>query len=243
MTIDEEKLMAFADGELDGSEREAVERALAKDPLLRRQVEAQRRLRTALADRFGPVADEEVPERLLALLRTEKHGNAASLSAARERRKPIWLPAWPNLGAIAAALAAGILAGQLISPEVRGPVGAENGILVAQGELAAALETQLASTQAPDAAARIGVTFADGQGRACRTFDASALSGLACRNGGNWALVMTAAPDRQATQYRQAGSSAVLQVAQEMMAGEPLDAAGERSAMQAGWKISAEPRD
>ena len=35
MTIDDNKLMAFADGELHGPERETVERALASDPDLR----------------------------------------------------------------------------------------------------------------------------------------------------------------------------------------------------------------
>ena len=45
--------------------------------------------------------------------------------------------------------------------------------------------------------------------------------------------------DGGASQYRQAGSSVVLQAAQEMMAGAPLDAEAERTAMQAGWNNSA----
>jgi len=235
--IDEEKLMAFADGELHGAERAAVEQALETDAALRGRLEAQRRLRATLSGHYGPVAGEEVPERLLALLGAAKPENVPSLSAARERRKPIRRPAWRNLGAIAATLAVGIVAGQLVPSSA--PIGVEDGRLVAQGELAAALETQLASAQTPETATRIGITFADRQGRACRTFDAAAASGLACREDGTWSVLMTG-PGRNAaaTEYRQAGSPLVLQAAQEMMAGEPLDAAGERAAIDAGWKIS-----
>lgn len=242
MRIDEEKLMAFADGELQGRDREAVECALAEDPRLRETLEEQRRLRRTLNDHYGPVAGEEVPERLLAMLGAAPAENVASLSGARERRRLFQRPALRNFGAIAATLAVGMLAGQLI-PRGNDAVGVENGVMVARGSLATALETQLASAQAADAATRIGVTFADRQGRACRTFDSQIASGLACRDGGNWAIVMTAAHQRQTTQYRQAGSSPILQAAQEMMAGEPLDAAGERAAMRAGWKMSAARAD
>jgi hypothetical protein len=243
MTIDEEKLMAFADGELQGAERDAVERALAEDAGLREQLEEQRRLRATLTGHYGPVAGEEVPERLLAMLGAGRAEGVASLSAMRERRRLIQRPVWRNFGAIAATLAVGIVAGQLIPSRGTGLVGTENGMLVARGELADALETQLASAQAPDAATRIGVTFPDKQGRLCRTFDAAATSGLACRADDNWTVVMTAAPQGHATEYRQAGSSLVLQAAQEMMGDVPLDAAAEKAAMAADWQISATAAD
>jgi anti-sigma factor RsiW len=243
MKIDEEKLMAFADGELQGAERDAVERALAEDPALREQLEEQSRLREALTRHYGPVAGEEVPERLLATLGASKAEGVASLSAMRERRRLIQRPAWRDFGAIAATLAVGIIAGQLIPSRGTGMIGTENGTLVAKGDLAGALETQLASAQAPDAATRIGVTFPDKQGRLCRTFEAVATSGLACRTGDHWTVVVTAAPQGHATEYRQAGSSLVLQAAQEMMGDVPLDAAAEKAAMAADWKISATAAD
>lgn len=236
MTIDEEKLMAFADGELHEAEREAVERALADDPRLRETLAEQRRLRTALSGRYGPVAAEPVPERLLAMLGASQPENVASLSDARERRR-FQRPTGRNFAAIAATLAVGILAGQLV-PRGSDPFAVEEGVLVADGSLAAALETQLASAQSADAATRIGVTFADHQGRACRTFDSAAASGLACREGEQWAVLVTSAPQRQGGEYRQAGSSPVLEAAQGMMVGAPLDAAAERAALAAGWRIS-----
>jgi hypothetical protein len=242
MSIDEERLMAFADGELHGAEREEIERAVAQDPRLRARLDEQRRLRAALQGRYGPVAEEPVPGHLLAMLGGRQPENVASLAEARERRRVSQRPVWRNFGAIAATLAVGVLAGQLI-PRGSDPLAVEEGVLVARGELAAALETQLASAQDPAADTRIGVTFADRSGRACRTFDSRAASGLACREGEHWAVVMTSAGALQSGEYRQAGSSGVLQAAQEMMAGEPLDAAAERAAMKAGWKISPQPTD
>ena len=160
--------------------------------------------------------------------------DVASLSAAREKRR---VPLWRNLGTIAASLAVGLLAGQIIPFQRGGPIAMEDGAMIARGELAEALDTRLASAQTQAAATRIGVTFADREGRFCRSFDAPAFAGLACQDGGNWQVVMTAPSERGGTtQYRQAGSSIILAAAQGMMAGAPLDAEAERAAMEAGWE-------
>lgn len=237
MKIDEETLMAFADGELEEADREEVERALAREPELRAMLEEQQQLRRALAGRYGPVAQEEVPERLLAMLGASSHRGVPSLSAAREKKRP--LPLLQKYGAIAATFAVGVLAGQLLPSEGNAPLESHNGALLARAELAAALETQLASAQDATSPTRIGLTFEDRQGRACRTFDTSGLSGLACRADGDWQILLASAAERQGTQFRQAGSPAVLEAAQEMMAGSPLDAEAERKAMKASWNISA----
>jgi negative regulator of sigma E activity len=236
--ISEETLMAYADGELAGAEREAVEQALASDPDARALLEEHRRLRSRLTGHYGPVAQEEVPGRLLALLGAEKPEGVVSLSAARKNKRAA--PAlWQRYGAIAASLAVGIVAGQLISAGGEGPIAAQSNTLVAQGSLATALETQLASAQQANSATRIGLTFQNRQGRVCRTFDASALSGLACKSDGDWQVLLAVAAKRQDSEFRQAGSPAVFEAAQAMMGGPPLNAEGERKAMAAGWKISA----
>ena len=246
MRIDDEKLIAYADGELGPEERAAVERALEADPLLRDQLAAQQRLRSALAGHYGPVASEDVPDRLLAMLGAERPEETAvaSLSDARERRRRSSAPAWPQLGAMAAALALGLIAGQQMSMRGAGPIAVEDGMLTARGRLASALETQLASAQAPDAPVRIGITFADRQGRYCRSFEGAEASGLACRDGGDWRLVMTG-PGKAAgaAEYRQAGSAFVLEAAQDLAAGAPLDPEAERAAVASGWKISSPERD
>lgn len=236
MAIDDETLIAFADGELDESRRAAVAEALLADPALRARLDAQRRLRARLAAHYAPAAEEPLPERLTALLTRGDDGGVADLAAGRQRRAR---PVWANFAAIAATLMIGLFAGTMI-PRGSGPVAVEGGAMIARGDLADALETQLAA-QGSDGPHRIGLSFEAADGRLCRTFEGDAMSGLACRGGEGWQLVMTAAGAGARSEYRQAssGNALVMQAAQELMAGEPLDAAGERQAREAGWRKSA----
>ena len=108
MSIDPDRLMAYVDGELDEAQRREVERAMAADPALRDEVDRQHRLRATLTTHYGPVTQEDVPDRLRALLGADANAafgetNVASLAEARERRRG-W-PVWANAGAIAASLA------------------------------------------------------------------------------------------------------------------------------------------
>lgn len=232
MQIDDEMLMAFVDGELDEVASARIERAAAENSELRMRIETQRRLRSRIAAHYGPVAEEPVPDRFRALLES----NVVDLSTARPKKRA-WH--WQNLGAIAASLVVGLFAGQWLPLGGDGPVAAEEGGLIARGDLARALDTQLASAPTADARARVGVSFVSTEGRMCRTFESTALTGLACHDGGRWRLVVTApgnaGSDRE---YRQAGSGSliVLQAAQDMMSGDPLDAAAERRSRDSGWR-------
>jgi len=120
-----------------------------------------------------------------------------------------------------------------------GLVGMRDGAVVAQGELARALDTQLASTQPADAAARIGISFRNRDGGYCRTFQVTGLDGLACRSEDRWVLRgMVSADAKPASEYRQASSAdpAILTAAQARMAGHPLDGAAERLARDGNWR-------
>jgi len=234
MTIDRETLMAYADGELDEVTRRRVERAIAADPALARQVEADRALRARIAGYFAPIADEAVPEKLSALLQT----NIVEIADMRARRWPArsW---FVNAAAIAATLVVGVLVGRGIADGDAGPVGTRNGVTVAQGRLADALDTQLASAQPANAATRIGISFRSGDGRYCRTFQGGGLDGVACQDRQGWQIrQMVSRPGDAVTEYRQAGSTdpTILAATQAMMAGDPLDAAGEKAARDRGWK-------
>lgn len=226
--IDDDLLMAYADAELDEVSRARVERAIAEDPALRARLEQQQRLRATLAAHYGPTAEEEVPERLRAILETNV-----------VRFVPRPLPLWRGVAALAASLVVGLALGRTLLAPAGGPVGIEHGTMVAQGPLATALDYQLASAEPAGAPVRIGLSFAAADGRLCRTFDSAALSGLACRGERSWQLMMAAAgaPGPRGD-YRQAGSGnpQVLAAAQEMMAGEALDAEGERRARDSGWR-------
>ena len=230
MGIDDETLMRYADGELNEVARARVGRALAVDAALAGRLDEYRELGAKITAHYTPVAAEDVPERLSALLA----GNVVAVaSGGKPASRSRWIPA------IAASLAAGLVAGQLLPDAASGPLSFENGAMIARGDVARALDMQLASAQPADAAVRIGVSFPGAAGRACRTFETVGMAGVACRARDQWRVLITAAPasGRSAGSYAQAGSAdaVIMQAAQDMMTGEPLDAAAERRARDAGW--------
>lgn len=234
--IDDELLIAYADGECGDADRERVEAALAAEPDLRERLERHRRVVARLNAHFGPTAEAPVPDRLTALLQKQE-ADVIDFAAARQKRRG--LPSWGNFGAIAASLAVGVLAGQLALPGRGGIVESRQGTLIARGDLARALDTQLASTQDAGGAVRIGISFQDRSGRYCRSFETGGLSGIGCREGASWRLPLTHATAGEGgkTSYRQAGSgdSTVMEVATAMMRDGPFDAAKERKARDNGW--------
>ncbi len=64
--INDDDLMAWADGQLAGERREAVEQALARDASLAARVAAIREQNAALRDAFDPWLAEAIPPRLVA---------------------------------------------------------------------------------------------------------------------------------------------------------------------------------
>lgn len=230
MTIDPAQLLAYLDGELDDEDARRVEAALASDPALRAELGKQRGLGERLAAHYAPVLDEPVPGRLHAVLQPE----VVDLAAIRQRRMR-----WLAPLALAASLVIGLAIGTQLAGD--GDLAIANGVPVARGALAQALDRQLASDQPADAPTRIGVSFARADGTLCRTFASQGASGLVCHEGGNWRLMALAGAESGARgDYRQAASEApmVLQAAQGMMEGEPLDAAAERRARDSAWRAS-----
>lgn len=249
MTFNEETLIAYADGELDAATRAALEAAAAGDPQLAARIARHRALRARLEDAFAPVLTEPVPERLLASVRGEMPlpgaSNVVRLEPARRAR---W--SWPEWGAIAASLIVGaLLSPLLLNPRAGNePFDTRAGHMLASGPLAHALSGQLASAQSPGAPVQIGVSFRDKSGGYCRTFvlrDSQSLAGLACRESSAWQVVTlarSAPPGAADGTYQQAGSAlppAVAGTLDELIAGEPLDAAAEAAARAAGWNPPA----
>ncbi|MCR5870630.1 MULTISPECIES: anti-sigma factor family protein [unclassified Sphingomonas] len=229
MTIDPEMLMAYADGELDPLAAKRVERAIAADPALAQQVEAHRALITSLRTAFAPVADAPPPHSVVAMLAESARVVPLARPSTARRERPIWM------GAVAASLVAGLFGGALLMPRGgEAGIAFEQGQAIARGDLARALDTQLASSQASDGPVRIGVSFRDKGGTLCRSFERAGSGGIACAADKNWRIERLYGGSAQAqTDYRQAGSAsaAIMRDAQEMMAGEPLDAEAERAAL------------
>lgn len=250
MTVSPETLMAYADGELPEAERDAVETAIAADPTLAAEVERQRGLRGRIGAAYAGVLQEPAPDRLIELIAKAAPTSSAEvveLAAVRPAPPPprLWA-GWAQWAAMAACLVLGFL--------VAGPFGlgssslirAQSHVLIAQGELKRALNSQLASDPAAATASiRIGLTYRTREGAYCRTFTTNGrhtISGLACRADGHWlmrtAVFSTTAPGRDGT-YRTAASQTPQAVMDEVQAdidGTPFDARAEAAAKAAGWR-------
>ena len=232
MTFDRTSIAAYVDGELDLVRAKRLEKAMADDASLAKAVEAERTLRARLSAHFDPVAEEPVPDRLAALL----SDNVSLLDEQRSKKTARWyrrsVMQW---GAMAASLVVGLMIGGTALNRDGGYVRDDGGILVASGELADALQTQLASTQGTDPKIRIGTSFAAKESGYCRTFESASLDGIACRAGKDWQLKQTLSGNGTSA-YRQASAGALAEAAAAMMAGEPMDAGAEKAATEKGWK-------
>ena len=251
MTISEETLMAYADGELDAEARASVEAAMQEDPEIGKRVARHRALREAMRDAFSAVLEEPVPDRLIAAARgpTVASKNAVvDLSIAREaaRGKNFAAPRRWQPAAMAASLLLGLGLGFLAWHGSGGALiqsGAGGG-LIASVALAEALSTQLSDDRSADRVAITGLSFRNKSGDYCRTFSLTgtdAIAGLACREGTDWRIEALAQSPRSAANsgnFRTAASqdSPVIRAAVEgSIEGEPLDLAGEITARKAGW--------
>jgi hypothetical protein len=236
MTVTDEMLIAYVDGELGPQESAAVEAAVAADAALAERLARHRSLAQAVKGAYADVAAEPVPTRLLA---AANPGKIASLDAARQRRAT---PDWGRWGTVAAGIAAGLAVG-LTLPDGRAPL--VGGDMRAHGQLASALEAQLASAPPRDGAlVRVGLTFRDADRRYCRTFTVTrgeGPAGLACRGDDGWTVRMAVAQagPQAAGDYRTAAAETppeVIAAAEALMQGEPLDAQAEAAARAAGWR-------
>lgn len=235
MTITDEMLIAYVDGEADEATRAAVEAAAAADTSVASRIAKQRELAGRLSAAFGGALSEPVPERLSAAIKqggaTDKVVNLQAAKAKRLAGLP--LPAW---AAMAACLVVGVLVGQQMSS--LGPVGRD---FRAQGQLAQALDQRLSSDEAGANVVRVGLSFRSSEGNFCRIFQtpgAKGLAGFACRDGEHWRVMMAMEQPAQDTEYRTASALPipVMRAAQSMLAGDVLDAESEARARTGGWK-------
>lgn len=246
MNLDDETLMAYADGELEPAERARIAAALEKDPDLAARVEKHRALRAQVAGAFGTLLDEPVPDRL----RAAALGGAVAESGrdtvvdfparrARAARAPWRAREWL---AMAASLLLGVaISWRAFSPRDTATLSGDGGALVARGVLAAALDAQLAGSAAQESPVSIGLTFKARDGSYCRSFTlrTAGVAGLACRAGDEWHVPVTASADAAGGDFRQAASEippAVMQAIEARIAGDALDAREEARARDASWK-------
>ncbi|WP_068082944.1 anti-sigma factor family protein [Novosphingobium rosa] len=248
MTVTQEEIMAYVDGELDDATRGRVTLAALADLDLADRIAAERALRERLKAHFAPVVDEPVPAAWVESIRAATPpAPVINLAAERARRAapaPRWrTPAWAG-AAMAACLAIGVFVGSQWHGGGQGPIVVEKGALVASGDLGRALDTQLASADGGGADGHAPIrmlgTFHREGGDLCRVFAGAQASGIACHDGGQWQLqhVLPGSAPAEQTAYRQAGSQdgALMALAQTMAQGDPLDATQEKAAKDKGWR-------
>lgn len=235
MTVTDEMLMAYVDGELGAKEAAAIAIAAAGNDALAARIARHRLLAGAVKGAYADIVTDPVPQRLTAAVEA---GKVVSLDAARQRRIT---PSWGRWGTVAAGIAAGLVVGLNLP---RGDAPLVGGDMRATGQLASALDSQLASDPPKDGLVRVGLSFRTRDRNLCRTFTVTkgdGPAGLACKDGDGWTVRM-AVPGTAAAQggeYRTAAADTppeVLAAAQAMMLGDPLDAAGEAAAKAQGWR-------
>ncbi|MDP3852616.1 hypothetical protein [Phenylobacterium sp.] len=238
MILDDETLMAFADGELDAEASREVADAIAHDPVLRARVERFRAVRALVSDAATAHAPPVPP---------------GLLDAARRHVDRTQAGRWTLPTALAAGIA-GLALGLGVMTAQTGPalVDVKAG-MAARGALKAALD----ATPSGESKAGGGLavspqyTLRAADGRTCRGFRvtgrASVLEGAACREDDGWRLLVlapaVAAPKGGFATAASPEPVAVQAAVDALGAGDPLGREAERALIEAGWPISPSSRE
>jgi anti-sigma factor RsiW len=256
MSIAEETLMAYVDGELDSPARAEIEAAMRDDPEVAERIAKHRELRAKIQSAYEPELTEAVPERLLAAVRKSirapdsnivdlKEARAAAQAPPRvQPRKPTWRFA----ASMAASLVIGVGVG-LFAWRHSDSIMIQNsgGALVASGALDRGLSNQLAGDRSPASTVDIGLSFLAKSGDYCRTFTilgGASSAGLACRHEKRWEIRALAQPGSTggSSEYRTASSSlspAIVSAVEQQISGEPLERSAEIAALKRQWQPAA----
>lgn len=205
MAIDDERLMAYADGALPPEEAAEVERLIAEDAGLAARVALFSDSRAVVKRALGappPVSDSLVASvRALAdadAARRQAPGASAQVIdlAARRRTVPFWqLPL-----AASVAMAVGVVGGWIGKPERAGPDGlavatvVEEALVEALGSVRSGESRKIADEVMFTAVS----SFRDGDGRLCREFKQDrdgrdSVVAVACRADATWSVRLAVA--------------------------------------------------
>jgi hypothetical protein len=240
MSVSEEQLSAFADGQLSDIERARVAALVDADPALSARVARMRAAALALRGGFDDVLSEPVPDRFSAVM-APKTADVIQFPS-KPRPQGTRLPPWLGVAA-AACFAVAFVGGHFTAPQPALEFMADGGVR-ANGALSRALDRQVAGAD-DDTAVEIALSFPAEDGQFCRMFRlrgaAADASGLACGNAGDWSVVALAETPGSAGQagYQQAAGAApeaILNAASERRTGDPLDADAEADAIRSGWR-------
>jgi anti-sigma factor RsiW len=240
MTYDDEILMRRVDGELTPEAGAAIDAAAAADPALAARLAALRSLRT-LAREAVPLAPDPRDRDLARLIAAEPAPQPPAVrlferftAVFQPRHAPVWA------GLAAACFVLGLSFGWLGAgaPERGFTVDPEGAITDAA--LVRVLDARLTADGADAQGRAVGLTFRDADDRWCRTFhsEQAGVAGLACREADVWRLQALAPFKRAPGELRTASAdlpAPILAAVDAVLADDPLDAAAEARARDAGW--------
>lgn len=241
MTITDDQLSAYLDGELSPGEMKEIAAAIDGDDSLRARAEALAAPDAILKRAYSAIDEAPMPAAVTALL-------AAPADNVVPLRKKAAPTRWTMPLAASLALGAGVALGLFIaSPTRMAPTG---GVMLA-GAISPADSLSLALDATPSGesvaisgarTASMVLTFKSGDGAYCREFTLAgaedAARAIACREDGRWSVKIAAAEAKDSGGYATAASdvSAAFDAGAEALgAGKPLDRAREDALLQSGW--------
>ena len=235
MAIDDETLMALADGEIRGEEAARLTALIEAD----RALAARYALFTRTAERARQAALADPEAAVSSDLERRIREMAASAPPEADNVVPLRRPArqWqPMALAASLALAVGLGTGWLIAPDAAAP---EGPVLTAElrdrlGTLPSGAEAGLAE----GGRLAIVASFTDGSGAFCREYELVTAGGagyvsIACRTEGAWDLRFAMARSVEAEGYAPAGALEALDAFYTASgASQPLGEAEERALLE-----------
>ena len=239
MTISDEKLSAYIDGELSPSEVNEINEALKADPAVAARLERLKQPGALIAAGYGEIDDEPMPDSVMDLLRdtgdTENPGEKVIQFAPRPAAKS--KASWAVPLAASVALAIGVGVGMQIAADRTNRDGrlAYVGVIDQSSPVFAALESTPSATmvETPQGTIMPVLTFKSANGEYCREYvvanDVAARRAVACRNEGQWVTQFAAlAPQNSVTPNGYSTASAEIatqfdSLIESMMADEALD--------------------
>lgn len=247
---DIEKLMAYADGELDRASSAEVELMLQDDEEARAIVERFRQTRAVLAPGMDGLLKEPVPQHLIDAVRSHRgepvrhlaQQSASNLEKVR-RTAANDRAFWPTLATAASlALVVGLVAGQWWGSQSGSDVPLAQSIQRAMETLPAGEVLDVAGMQITPVTSYRGT-----DGQVCREFeqlaDGRASLGIACRSETQWVtrLMIDQGPLGSASSppiFAPANGEmdAISSLLDKLKLGPALSAEEERAAIQQGWK-------
>jgi hypothetical protein len=261
MPIDDELLVAYADGELDAEQSARVERAVNEDPVLQARLVALTRAADLTRELFEAKSRDPVPPELIERILAGVDAPARQLEEPRrslgERLADWWqipLPA-AAFGALTLLAVGGLLGYLLPADPVDGPAGGAittAGVVPPDSALHLLLQEYSSGATLADGTLNLEAvaTFVDGD-RICREYRAirdtgphEYHAGIACRGDGNDWRVAFAVDEYLAEEpvggfYETASNKlheAVDGFIEEYLDVDPLDDAAERTWIARGWR-------